>query len=142
MTTPALALQAAGGGALDLDTLVTTLSTRFAVQVGPRRLVTRTRLDTFDGRLAAAGLRLEHDVVASHESLVLERADSSTVTAEGPLPRWPAFAEALPPGPVRDEMAPVAGIRALTVLSRDKRRVRRLELRNSDAKLVVRLELD
>jgi CHAD domain-containing protein len=142
MTTPAPALQAAGEEPLDLTALVTTLSRRFTVQVGPRRQVRRTRLDTFDQRLARAGLSLEQHVVASRESLVLVRADSSSVSAEGAAPRWPALAAALPPGPVRDETAPVAGIRALTAQSQEKRQVRRLELRNSDAKLVVRLEVD
>ena len=56
--------------------------------------------------------------------------------------RWPAFAEALPPGPVRDQVAAVADIRALIVVDEEKRRIRRLELRNGDGKTVVRLEVD
>jgi CHAD domain-containing protein len=142
MTTPALALQAAGEGPLDTEALVTALSGRFTVQAGARRLVRGTRVDTFDHRLAGAGLTLEHQVTGSTESLVLSRPDASTATAEGTAPRWPAFAAALPPGAVRAETAPVAGIRALTAQSQQKRWVRRLELRNDDEKLVVRLEVD
>jgi CHAD domain-containing protein len=56
--------------------------------------------------------------------------------------RWPAVAEALPPGPVRDAIAPVIGVRALMVFSDERRRVRRLELSNSDGKTVARVDLD
>ena len=56
--------------------------------------------------------------------------------------RWPAFADALPAGPVRDQVAAVAEIRALMVVDEEKRRIRRLELRNGDGKTVVRLEVD
>ena len=56
--------------------------------------------------------------------------------------RWPAFAEALPEGSVRDQVAGATTIRALTVVAEEKRRVRRLELRNGDGKTVVRIDLD
>ena len=119
------------------------LGRKFAVTSGPARVVQRTRLDTFDRRLRSAGMSLEHDAVRGQELLVLESASgpSSTVPVAGAI-RWPAFAEALPEGPVRDQVAPVADIRALTVVAEEKRRVRRLELRNGDGKTVVRIELD
>jgi hypothetical protein len=140
------ALQAADEGPLELESIVSVLSGQFAVATGSKRLVRRRRLDTFDGRLRAAGLTLEHRLTAvrdSGEQLVLGRPDGSTIVAV-PVQdlRWPAPADALPVGPVRDAVAPVIGVRALTVASDERRYVRRLELRNEDGKTVARVELD
>jgi CHAD domain-containing protein len=145
------ALRAADDGPLELESIVTVLSAQFAVVTGSRQPVRRRRLDTFDRRLEASGLRLEHRVTTargtsvyeSGERLVLSRADgSSTVSVPVKNLRWPAPADVLPPGPLRDAIAPVAGIRALIVASDERRRLRRLELRNEDGKIVVRVELD
>ena len=143
MPTPAPALQAPDGGPLDLDALVEALSGQFAVSVGGKQAVRRTRLDTFDRRLRAAGLTLEHQTGSATERLVLSGPEvASTVVANVRNMTWPSLAGALPESPVRDAVAPVAGIRALLVVSDEKRRVRRLELRNEDEKTVARLELD
>ena len=142
MTSPR-ALKAAVGGALELEAIVTALSERFVVAMGAKQLVDRARLDTFDRRLHAAGLTLEHQSTASGERLVLGRLDlSSTVAVPVTDLRWPAQADALPKGPLRDVIAPVAGIRALMVGSDERRRVRQLELHNGVGKTVARVELD
>ena len=81
--------------------------------------------------------------MASGERLVLSRLDgSSTVAAPVTKLRWPALADVLPTGPVKDAVAPAAGIRALMVTSDEKRRMRGMELNNEDGKTVARLELD
>jgi CHAD domain-containing protein len=143
MSMPPPALQAPEGGPLDLEAIVDALSGDFTVSTGARQGVRRTRLDTFDGRLRAAGLTLEHQVAPGGEKLVLTGPDAaSSVVAQVSELRWPAHAGALPASPVRDAVAPVADIRALLVVSDQKRRVRRLVLRNRDEKIVARLELD
>ena len=147
MISPTRALQAADGGVLDLESVVAALSARFAVATGSGQLVRRRWLDTFDRRLHAAGLTLEHQILSTRDSpgerLVLSRPDgSSTVAVSGTDLCWPALAEVLPPGPVRDVVAPVSGIRALMVASSERRRMQRLELRNGDGKTVARVELD
>ena len=143
MTSPTRALQASDGGGLELAAIVAALSAQFAVAPGANQLVGRARLDTFDRRLRAAGLTLEHHRVASGERLVLGRLDgSSTVAVPVTDLRWPAPADVLPTGPVRDAIAPVTGIRALMVASDERRRVRRLELHNDEGKTVARVELD
>jgi CHAD domain-containing protein len=143
MRTPVSALQAPDGGSLDLDAIVEALSKAFDVSTSGRHVVRRTRLDTFDRRLAGAGLTLENQVQPAGSRLVLEGPDGvSTVVAEVPELAWPAHPAALPESPVRDAVATVAGIRALMVVADEKRRVRRVELRNKDQKLVARLELD
>jgi CHAD domain-containing protein len=143
MPTPAPVLQAPDGGPLALDALVEALSRQFAVSVGGKQAIRRTRLDTFDRRLRAVGLTLEHQTGSAPERLVLSGPEvASTVVANVRNLRWPSLAGALPESPVRDAVAPVAGIRALLVVSDEKRRVRRLALRNGDEKTVARLELD
>jgi CHAD domain-containing protein len=143
MSMPPPALQAPEGGPLDLAAIVDALSRDFTVSTGARKGVRRTRLDTFDHRLRAAGLTLEHQVAAGAEKLVLTGPDSaSTVVAHVSGLRWPALVDALPESPVRDTVAAVASIRALMVASDEKRQVRRLDLCNRDEKIVARLELD
>lgn len=135
-------LQAADDGPLELESIVQALSAQFAVSTGSKQLIRRRRLDTFDRRLRAAGLTLEHQITAPGERLVLGRADESTIVVPVKDLRWPALADVLPAGPVRDAIAPLIGIRALMVASDERRRLRRLELLNDDRKTVARVELD
>src|SRR5687767_5015515 len=112
MTGEPINLCAPDGEALDPEPLVRALARRFAVTSGPSRVVQRTRLDTFDRRLRSAGMSLEHDAVRGEGLLLLERASgpSSSVPVTGGI-RWPVFADALPAGSVRDQVAPVSDIR-------------------------------
>jgi len=123
--------------------LVTALSAAFEVVAGTKQLVRLSRLDTFDRRLDAADLTLEHQILAAGERLLLGRPDGSlTVAVLVNDLQWPALAGALPSGPVRDAIAPVIGIRALMVASQERRRRQLLQLRNGDGKTVARVELD
>lgn len=142
MTGPTSTVQAADGGPIDLQAVAAALATHFTVAPGPRHVVDRAHLDTFDRRLRAAGLSLEQHTAAARAVLVLGRADASPVRTAVTGLRWPSFGADLPEGPVRDVVAPVSGIRALLVVSSQQRRVCRVDLRNSDAKVVARLELD
>ncbi|MHB8186658.1 MAG: CHAD domain-containing protein [Dermatophilaceae bacterium] len=143
MASATRALQAADEGRLDLEAIVAALSSQYTVVTGPKQLVRRARLDTFDRRLRAAGLTLEHQRVAAGERLVLRRpGGASTVAVPVTGLRWPALVEVLPMGPIRAAIAPVTGIRALMVTFDERRRVRRLELHNEDGKTVARVELD
>ncbi len=135
-------MQAADGGSIDLEAVVAVLAANFAVRAGPQNLVQRAQLDTFDRRLRAAGLLLEQHTDATGSVLVLRRPDASTVTAAVSGLTWPALAPSLPQGPIRDVVGGLTGIRALMLLSTRRRRVRRVEVCNKDAKVVVRLELD
>ena len=142
MTSSLPTMQAADGGPIDLQAVVAVLAAHFTVEPGPRQVVHRARLDTFDRRLRAAGLSLEHQTSASLAVLVLGRADASAMTTAVTGLTWPAFAADLPEGPVQDAVGPVSGIRALMVVSAQQRRVCRVDLCNKDAKVVARLELD
>lgn len=143
MTRPTRALQATGEGRLELESIIAALSAHWVVAASSRQRVRRTRLDTFDRRLRAAGLTVEHEVLASGERLLLSHLDGSP-TAAAPVRdlRWPALADVLPAGPIRDRIAPLTDIRALMVVSDERRRVQRLALQNKDGKTVARVELD
>ena len=142
MTAPPPTLQAADGGPIDLQAVLAVLATHFTVEPGPRPLVHRAQLDTFDRRLRSAGLSLEHHTGESESVLVLGRADAKALRTAVTGLTWPAFTADLPKGPVRDAVGRAIGIRALMVLSTQQRRVCRVDVCNKDAKVVVRLELD
>jgi len=142
MTSSPATMQAADGGPIDLRAVAAVLAVQFTVEPGPKVLVHRAHLDTFDRRLRAAGLLLEHHTAAARSLLVLRRTDAPAVTTAVSALTWPAFAAALPKGLVRDAVGRASGIRALMVVSAQQRRVCRVDLCNKDAKVVARLELD
>ncbi|MGH9182061.1 MAG: CHAD domain-containing protein, partial [Acidimicrobiales bacterium] len=79
-------------------------------EVTEPRPLRRTLLDTFDGRLNAAGLRLELQEAKGFELALAEAgAGTARVSVTGP----PRFAGDLPVGPVRARLAPLLEIRAL-----------------------------
>jgi CHAD domain-containing protein len=132
-----------GSAALDVEALHELLASSFDVSVGRRRPVRRTALDTFDRRLARAGLRLELVTDAGVERLELTQGGETLVQViAGAGPRWPAMAGVLPDGMLKDRVARLAGIRALLVVGENPRLVRCAELRNAECKIVVRLDLD
>ena len=141
MTRPIRTLQTAHQDRLDLEAVINALSTRFSVVVSVGEATFRYRLDTFDHRLRAAGLTLQHQSGGDGDLLVL--GDGETTLSE-PLGnvRWPALVDALPAGRLRERTAPVIGIRALIAMSEESRRLRRLDLLNQDAKTVARVEVD
>jgi CHAD domain-containing protein len=104
----------------------------FAADRSERR--TRTVLDTFDGRLHDAGLRLEvHQ--GGHDELVLwgDPTSPPAVLAATGVPGWPAD---LPPGPLRQRIAAVTRERALVpvaTMSSHEHVLRRVDRRGKAA---------
>lgn len=91
---------------------VTALLHTEGFDVGPEESITRTLLDTFDGRLHAAGLRLEAEH-GSATTLVLRERSGNARAARLPVDDVPRFGDLLPPGPVREQLAGVTRQRAL-----------------------------
>lgn len=81
----------------------------------PPRTVIRTLLDTFDGRLHAAGLRLE---VRECGGLELVVSGPDAVPAHLGVESAPRFAADLPPGPLRARLAAIIEVRALLPIIR------------------------
>jgi CHAD domain-containing protein len=112
---------------------------------GPVSLCRRTWLDTFDWRLYRAGLTLEQVTAHGHVELTLTGRDGDVLASErlqGGAISWPSLLTALPPGPLRELLEPVAGVRALSPVARAASRVAALRALNGDAKTVATLAVD
>ena len=83
-------------------------------EVSPFRRVERTLLDTFDGRLSGAGLRME--VRREAGGLHLTVTDGGPAPALASIDRLPTRADDLPAGPLRTRLTPVLDIRVLRPL--------------------------
>lgn len=81
--------------------------------VGPVCPVTRTILDTFDGRLHAAGLRLELRRATSSGTIELTMTGAGDVPTSVSTATVPRFVGDVPSGPLRDRLAEVIDVRAL-----------------------------
>jgi CHAD domain-containing protein len=105
----------------------------------------RTWLDTFDWRLYRAGLTFEQLTTLPGIELTLTGRDGDVLAAER-LPRgvvsWPSLVSALPPGPLRELLEPVLGVRALLPVARAASKVAELRALNADAKTIARLAVD
>jgi CHAD domain-containing protein len=102
--------------------------------------IDRTFWDTFDGRLHDAGLAL----VAGGGRLVLADVTTSAEQASGELPRGATrlFAGDLPAGPLRERLAPVIEMRALTPAARVRSRFLPVNVLDDLGKIVVRLRVE
>jgi CHAD domain-containing protein len=115
----------------------------------------RVWLDTFDWRLYRAGLTLEQVSYRGRTELTLTGRDGTVIAAEhaGPRlpgeppksaaqPKWPGQLDSLPPGPLREHLGPVVGVRALAPVARAVSVVRERPALNSDDKTVARVTVD
>ena len=107
------------GRGIDTAALLAALR-REGYEVGEPETVTRTVLDTFDGRLAAAGLRLElttpfaADRRPAAGELVLRGVDGAP--ARVVVSGVPRTANDVPPGPLRFRLAKLLDVRVLIPL--------------------------
>jgi CHAD domain-containing protein len=114
------------------------LERRLKVEAGTSRSADRVLMDSFDGRLRAAGLRAER----TGASLRLIEPGAPARVTETPGASGPLRLADLPEGPVRERLAGVLEVRALLPLARVKSRVHPVAVLNDDAKTVVRLEIE
>jgi CHAD domain-containing protein len=102
----------------------------------------RTWLDTFDWRLHRAGLTLESVTGRGPAELVLSGMGGERITAAANGTRWPAFAEALPSGPLRDRLKGLTDVRALLPAAKAASTVSEYRLCNEDGKTVAWLTVE
>jgi len=103
----------------------------------------RTGADTFDRRLGAAGLAAEFVRVDGRVELVVadRAADAPALRAAVPAAERVLVGD-LPPGPLRDRLAPVLENRAVLPVARVRSRLQPLRVLNDDDKTVVRLVVE
>jgi CHAD domain-containing protein len=125
---------------MSLDATGHALTTTLAVADGTAREVDRTFFDTFDGLLRAEGLTLVHE----DGRLVLSDTESGTERAllPSPPPTGPLSPLGLTPGPLRDALSDVCGVRAVLALVHVHSRVRPMRVLDDECKTVVRLSLE
>ncbi len=119
------------------------LAPRYSV-VPARRTRTqhRTWLDTFDWRLHRAGLTLESVTGRGPAELILSGMTGERITAAANGARWPALAEALPSGPLRDRLKGLTEVRALLPAAKAASSVSEFRLCNDDGKTVAWLTVE
>jgi CHAD domain-containing protein len=115
------------------------LSVRLRLDRGATEVVDRVFYDTFDGRLHAAGLRLADDGLAL---TVVNGSGEVARAASLDSDRSRVFASELPAGRMRDVVAPIVEMRALTPLARIHSRLRPLRVLDAVEKTVVRLVIE
>jgi CHAD domain-containing protein len=126
---------------LDGRALLATLAERVTLEVGRQTTSDRLLLDTFDARLREEGLRAEYPAGrAARRRLTLRESGMPPRSAdvEGSV----VGLDGVPPGPVRERLAPVIEERALTPVVRVRSRVLRAAVLNADDKTVVRLAVE
>jgi CHAD domain-containing protein len=116
------------------DRLTTALAGAGFVAEAPATVSTVV-LDTFDGRLHAAGLRLER------RGNVLVLDGDGAVAAQVPSSSTPRFPADLPPGPFRSRLADLVDIRALVPLVTLTSRRSPFVRRNGQGKIVAAAQL-
>ena len=107
-------------------------------EVGPFHPVERTALDTFDGRLHAAGIRLE---ICDRDGLQLTVRDGGPAPVRVHLDRVPRVSGDLPLGPLRARLAPLLDVRALQRTISASALHASAVRRNDSAKVVVCVDI-
>ena len=125
------------------ERIAAALEPRFTVVADTSRRARQVWLDTFDGRLHAAGLILRQVAGAGSGELVLSTSAGAAVARE-PLraTRWPGLIDVIPAGPLRDRLAPVVEIRALLPLARAEGTLTELRVLNRQHKTVAHITVD
>jgi CHAD domain-containing protein len=119
------------------------LAPRFTVVPATRaRTLRRTWLDTYDWRLHRAGLTLECVAGRGPAELVLTGTAGERITATVNGTRWPALAEGLPSGPLRDRLKGLTSVRALLPAAKAASTVSEFRVCNADDKTVAWLTVD
>jgi len=106
---------------------------RAGYTVAPRQRTSTTVLDTFDGRLHDAGLRLDH----VERTLILH--DPSGGVARLAADVAPRFVGELGRGPFRSRLAEIVDVRALLPVATVTATTQRAEHRNADDKMTSRV---
>jgi CHAD domain-containing protein len=124
---------------VDLGAMGDALPPRFELAAEPGRSSQRAFYDTFDGRLHARGLTLVH---GDRRLALMDGSHRELAAIE--LARRPRslLASDLPEGLLREALAPIISVRALSEIARVRSRVLPARVLNADAKTVVRLVVE
>lgn len=133
MVTPAATFHVAGHERAMMEAL-----TDLGFVFGRAQVTMMTLLDTFDGRLHRAGLRLQ---VTESERVELELSEHGTTPAHVTVDAAPRVPVDLPPGPFRTRVAALIDVRALLPQLRITGRHTSGVLRDGAGKIIVLADL-
>lgn len=124
---------------MTFDDVLSDLHQHFALLPSPPRHFTRRYLDTFDWRLHDAGSTLYLENTKRTTTLRWENLADETVRHARSTASPPRFAEDLPPGHFRDDLAGIISYRVLLPLAEVNQRRRVYRVLDKNEKTVVRL---
>lgn len=126
--------------ALQTEMLLAALSAHFGIERAPEYAATVAYTDSFDWRLYQRGYLLH----CHGGCWTLYHGDSDEVTVQqgGPVLGDRCFAQDFPPGPLRELLEPLLGIRCLLPLASVLLGGQQVRLLNQDSKTVARLVLE
>ncbi len=138
MTIPATQLLVSDG--LAAAAVADALAAELPIVTQRAHTVERTFWDTFDGRVHDNDLALS----VGAGRLVLADVPTSAELASGAFPRTAKklFAADLPEGPLRERLAPIIEMRALTPVARVRSRFLPINVLDDIGKIVVRLRVE
>ena len=138
MVDPLALVPSEGIGLADVDRVLTT--TLGLTRQGSGHL-SRTFYDTFDGRLAQAGLVAEHEHLDDRRWLRVRRIGATAALAQAVCDRVEGAVGTLADRRVRDALAGPAGDRALLAIVRNDGEVHRFGLLDELDKTIVRISV-
>jgi CHAD domain-containing protein len=127
----------------DMEAAAKAVRDHLRCEIEPPMVSQLRYFDSFEWSLYLSGAALEEETAGETSRLTwLDLADGGAVAARQVIDAPVAFVQDLPPGPVRERLAPVLGIRRLlpmVTLASERRTARVL---NEDDKTVVRILLE
>ncbi|MCG6943358.1 MAG: CHAD domain-containing protein [Thiohalocapsa sp.] len=131
------------GAAQQMDAVVAAIGGDLRCAAEPGTEIRRCFYDSFEWSLYLAGAALE-EVTADgrRELLWQDLANDAAVLAREAVAAEPGLADELPPGPVRERLAPVLGVRRLLPMAVLVGTRRVLRVLNEDDKTVARILLE
>jgi CHAD domain-containing protein len=127
---------------LATDAIVSLVGASWRLAEEPARLAGRAFYDTFDWSLWTDGGILERRQEAGEAELIWTALDRDSEPLSQPSSEEPAFAEDLPPGPVRARILKPTGIRRVLPVMRIQTRERILRLLDDEDKTVARIAME
>lgn len=129
---------------LDQRALVALIEQRFSAERAPESTGSCRLFESFDWRLYNAGLSLQwcFAEATAPTALLRDLRKPDPVLAQQPMPTAPGLLEEMPPGPVRERLAPLLEMRRLLPMLDLISQQTPFRLLNEDDKTVVRLVIE
>jgi len=127
---------------IDINNLLHILQKSINAVSTPPQLLQRTCYDTFDWRVYGSKAVLEAEINGKQHALSWRALDDAGQRLHVALTRAPRFASDIPPGQLRDKLAPVLEMRELLPLVNISSRIHTLRVLDKIEKTVARILIE